>query len=137
MEIVGFVDPDPARVGAPLLNPGVIGTVADIPGIVRDRNVDRVVVSLVDARGKLHMDELLAMKLDDGVTFDHLATVYEEYTGKIAIENLRPSWLIFSAGFRKTQVLLAAKRALDVIAALRRPRPAVADHGARRRWRCA
>ena len=49
------------------------------------------------------------------MTFDHLPSVYEEYTGKIAIENLRPSWLIFSEGFRKTRVLLAAKRALDVV----------------------
>lgn len=117
VEIVGFVDPDPSRVGAPVLNPGVIGTVGDIPGIVTDRRVDRVVVSLADARGKLPMDELLRMKLDRNVSFDHLPTVYEEYTGKIAIENLRPSWLIFSGGFKKTRVLLAAKRALDIVAA--------------------
>ena len=118
VEIVGFVDPDPARVGAPVFNPGVIGTVADIPAIVSDRHVDRVIVSLVDARGKLKMDELLQMKLDNGVTFDHLPTVYEEYMGKIAVENLRPSWLIFSEGFRKTRLSLAAKRALDVTSAL-------------------
>jgi hypothetical protein len=59
-------------------------------------------VSLADARGKLPMDELLEMKLNDGVRFDHLASVYEQYTGKIAVENLRPSWLIFSDGFRKS-----------------------------------
>ena len=52
-----------------------------------------MVVSLSDARGKLPMDKLLEMKLD-GVSFDHLASVYEKYTGKIAVENLRPSWLI-------------------------------------------
>jgi sugar transferase (PEP-CTERM system associated) len=118
VEIVGFVDPDPSRVGAPLLNPGIIGTVADIPSIVHDRRVDRVVVSLADARGKLPMDDLLRMKLERGVTFDHLPTVYEEYTGKIAIENLRPSWLIFSSGFKKTRLLLAAKRVLDIVCAL-------------------
>ena len=117
VEIVGFVDPDPARVGAPVLNPGVIGTVADIPAIVRDRHVDRVVVSLADARGKLPMDDLLHMKLDRGVTFDHLPTVYERFTGKIAVENLRPSWLIFSEGFRKTRTLLASKRLLDIVCA--------------------
>jgi exopolysaccharide biosynthesis polyprenyl glycosylphosphotransferase len=57
------------------------------------------------------------MKLD-GVEFAHLASVYEEYTGKIAIDNLRPSWLIFSSGFQKTRVLRIGKRALDVSAAL-------------------
>ena len=116
VEIVGFVDPDPAMIGAPMINPGVIGTIEDIPSIVRARGVDRVVVSLADARGKLPMDKLLEMKLD-GVTFDHLATVYEEYTGKIAVENLRPSWLIFSQGFHKSGVLSAGKRALDLAAA--------------------
>ncbi|MGH9348917.1 MAG: sugar transferase, partial [Vicinamibacterales bacterium] len=114
VELVGFVDTDPARVGASLINPGIVGTVADIPGIVRERRVDRVVVSLGDARGKLSMDRLLEMKLNDGVRFDHLASVYEDYTGKIAVENLRPSWLIFSEGFRKSRSLAAVKRAGDV-----------------------
>jgi sugar transferase (PEP-CTERM system associated) len=48
------------------------------------------------------------------VSFDHLASVYEEYTGKIAVENLRPSWLIFSSGFRKTRASMAVKRVFDV-----------------------
>jgi sugar transferase (PEP-CTERM system associated) len=116
VEIVGFIDPDPTRLGSPVLNPGVVGTIDDIPEIVRSRGVDRVVVSLSDARGKLPMDKLLDLRLD-GVNFDHLASTYEEYTGKIAVENLRPSWLIFNDGFRKTPALVAAKRALDVGAA--------------------
>ena len=115
--IAGFVDPDPARVGAHVINPGVIGTVDDIPAILRRGGVDRVVVSLSDARGKLPMDRLLEMKLDRGVAFSHLATVYEEYTGKIAVENLRPSWLIFSEGFRKSAVVETAKRTMDLVLA--------------------
>jgi sugar transferase (PEP-CTERM system associated) len=117
VDIVGFVDTDIERVGTPLINPGVIGTIEDIPSIVKARDVDRVVVSLIDARGKLPMDKLLDMKVS-GVSFDHLASVYEEYTGKIAVENLRPSWFIFSDGFRKSRALSAAKRILDVISAV-------------------
>jgi sugar transferase (PEP-CTERM system associated) len=115
VEIVGFVDADPSRVGAPVLNPGVVGTIEDIPGLVQRTRADRVVVSLSDARGKLPMDRLLEVRLRTGVTFHHLASVYEEYTGKIAVENLRPSWLIFSEGFRKTATLLVAKRAVDLV----------------------
>lgn len=113
VDIVGFVDPDPARVGVPVINPGVVGTIEDIPDIVRTLGVHRVVVSLSDARGKLPMEKLLDMRLA-GVAFDHLASVYEQYTGKIAVENLRPSWLIFSSGFRQTRTLSAVKRAIDV-----------------------
>jgi sugar transferase (PEP-CTERM system associated) len=118
VEISGFIDPDPARVGAAVLNPGVVGTVDDIPSLVERLRIDRVVVSLTDARGRLPMDRLLDIRLKNGVTFDHLASVYEEYTGKIAVENLRPSWLIFSDGFRKTRLSMAAKRVFDVSLAL-------------------
>jgi len=116
VEIVGFVDVDESQVGAPVINPGVIGTVEDIPRIVAARRVDRVVVSLTDARGRLPMHHLLSMKVD-GVEFAHLASVYEEYTGKIAVENLRPSWFIFSPGFRQSRARSAAKRALDLFCA--------------------
>jgi sugar transferase (PEP-CTERM system associated) len=116
VEIVGFVDADPALVGTRVVNPGVIGLIDDIPSIVRSKSVHRVVVSLSDARGKLPMEKLLEMKLD-GVTFDHLASVYEQYMGKIAVENLRPSWLIFSEGFRKSRILGATKRILDFVVA--------------------
>lgn len=115
VELVGFIDPEPSRVGAPVINPGVVGTIADIPGIVQDKRVDRVVVSLADARGKLEMERLLAMKMNQGVQFDHLASVYEEYTGKIAIENLRPSWFVFSDGFHKSAAREAAKRVVDIL----------------------
>ncbi|MPY87928.1 MAG: TIGR03013 family PEP-CTERM/XrtA system glycosyltransferase [Luteitalea sp.] len=118
VELVGFVDPDESRVGTPIVNPGVIGTPADIPRIVAAREVDRVVVSLADTRGKLRMDDLLDMKLKQGVTFDHLATVYEQYTGKIALENLRPSWFVFSTGFNRGPLMLFCKRAMDVFAAV-------------------
>jgi sugar transferase (PEP-CTERM system associated) len=117
VDIVGFVDPDPTRVGAPVINPGVVGTIDDIPGLTARMRVDRVVVSLSDQRGKLPMDQLLNVRLQSGVLFDHLASVYEEYTGKIALENLRPSWLVFSTGFRKTRMLTLTKRAFDLIAA--------------------
>ena len=115
VELVGFVDPDPSKVGSPLINPGIIGSVSDIPDIVKQHRVDRVVVSLADSRGMLSMDALLEMRLHKGVRFDHLASLYEEYTGKIAVENLRPSWFIFSGGFHKGRLLMVAKRTLDIV----------------------
>jgi sugar transferase (PEP-CTERM system associated) len=117
VDIVGFVDPDPARVGAPVINPGVVGTIDDIPGLASRMHVDRVVVSLSDERGKLPMDKLVDARLRSGVLFDHLASVYEEYTGKIALENLRPSWLVFSTGFRKSRLVSFTKRVFDVTTA--------------------
>ncbi len=116
VQVTGFIGTDPARVGQKVFNPGIVGVIEDIPRIVASQSVDRVVVSLSDARGKLPMNALMEMKLK-GIKFDHLASVYEEYTGKIAVENLRPSWLVFSSGFLKPRSLVTMKRALDIVAA--------------------
>jgi sugar transferase (PEP-CTERM system associated) len=118
VEIVGFVDSEP---GHGHLRPDSIQLFesgADIAGLVRSRHVDRVVVSLEDSRGKLPMDQLLQIKLSGGVQFDYLPSVYEEFTGKISVEHLRPSWLIFSEGFRKSRRLMFVKRAFDIVAGL-------------------
>jgi sugar transferase (PEP-CTERM system associated) len=113
VEVVGFVEAENTATRTFVPKPGVVGRAADIQEIVERLSVDRVVVSLADARGKLPMNHLLNMKLR-GIRFDHLASVYEEFTGKIAIENLRPSWLIFSDGFRKPRMLVIGKRAIDI-----------------------
>jgi sugar transferase (PEP-CTERM system associated) len=116
VEIVGFAD-STLNVGQTVLG-GTVQAVADLPAMIRTSGADRVVVSLADARGKLPIDQLLDIRLQANVTFDHLASVYEEYTGKIALETLRPSWFLFSSGFRKTRARLMGKRALDVALAL-------------------
>ena len=103
--------------GRPILETGVLGHIGDLPELVRRQRVDRVVVDLAEARGRLPVDALLDVRLR-GIPVDHLASAYERYTGKIALAAaLRPSWLIFSPGFRHTRLLTAAKRTLDVGAA--------------------
>ena len=117
VEIVRFADSNVERVGDRVLG-RVVRAVEDIPAMIGDSGADRIVVSLSDARGKLPMDQLLDIRLQTNVTFDHLASAYEKYTGKIALETLRPSWFVFSSGFRKTPLLLLGKRALDVTLAV-------------------
>jgi len=115
VEVGGFVEAESSHVRTFVQSPGIVGTVDELPAIVQRLRVDRVVVSLEDARGRLPMNDLLDLKLE-GVRFDHLASVYEEFTGRIAVENLRPSWMVFSGGFRKTRALMVAKRLIDVLA---------------------
>jgi sugar transferase (PEP-CTERM system associated) len=112
IEVVGLIAHDSSAVRDDGME--LLGTLEDLPAVIRARGVDRVVVNLADARGKLPMDKLLEMRLD-GVRFDHLASVYERYTGRIAVEHLRPSWLIFSGGFTKSSARCAVKRAVDIV----------------------
>ena len=60
--------------------------------------------------------ELLQAKLS-GVRVEDAATTYERLTGKILIDEIKPSWLIFSDGFRASRATRAVKRAIDLLLA--------------------
>jgi sugar transferase (PEP-CTERM system associated) len=113
-KIVGFIDDDPAMQGRSVVNPKVIGTAADIVRLVREQRVNRIIVGLADRRGKLPIAELLEAKLQ-GVRIEEPETTYERLTGKIMLEELKPSWLIFSDGFRARKLTRAAKRVVDLV----------------------
>ncbi len=112
-QVVGFIDDDAARIGERIVNPGIIGTHADIPALVARYRIDRIVVGLSDRRGKLPIAELLQAKMA-GIRVEDATTTYERVTGKILIDDLRPSWLIFSDGFRVSRGTRLMKRAIDL-----------------------
>src|ERR687898_817440 len=111
--VVGFIDDDRARIGERIVNPGIIGTPADIPDLVARHQIDRIVVGLTDRRGRLPIEELLKAKMT-GVRVEDATTTYERVTGKILIDDLRPSWLIFSDGFRVSRSTRMVKRTFDL-----------------------
>src|SRR5688500_11011390 len=111
--VIGFIDGDPSRSGERIVNPGIIGTPADIPRMIANHQVDRIIVGLSDRRGKLPVEELLHAKMA-GVCVEEVTTTYERMTGKILIDDLRPSWLIFSDGFRVSRLTRWLKRGIDL-----------------------
>jgi sugar transferase (PEP-CTERM system associated) len=110
--VVGFVDDSPTH-GHGVLNPVTLGSPEDIPQIVNQYNVDRIVVGLSDRRGHLPISELLQAKLS-GVRVEDATTTYERLTGKILIDDLKPSWLIFSDGFVISRWTRFWKRLFDL-----------------------
>jgi sugar transferase (PEP-CTERM system associated) len=111
--VVGFIDDDASRIGERIVNPGIVGTPLDIPRLIAGERIDRIVVGLSDRRGKLPVNELLRAKLA-GVRIEDVTTIYERLTGKILVEDVRPSWLIFGDGFRVSRWTRSVKRTLDV-----------------------
>jgi sugar transferase (PEP-CTERM system associated) len=91
----------------------ILGTPDDMECIIRSRHVDRIVVGLSDRRGRLPIEPLLRAKLS-GVRVEDATTTYERLTGKILIDDLKPSWLIFSDGFRASRGTRFVKRMIDL-----------------------
>jgi sugar transferase (PEP-CTERM system associated) len=114
IRVLGFVDDNPQLVGVSIVNPKVIGVYQDLPDLVAKHKVDRIVVGLQDRRGKLPIKELLDFKTR-GVAIEDATTFYERVAGKIPIENLKPSWMVFNTGFGVSKRALLEKRILSLL----------------------
>jgi sugar transferase (PEP-CTERM system associated) len=75
---------------------------------------DRIIIALGERRGTLPVEALLQLK-SSGVHIQDGSEVYEAVTGKVALESLHLSWLLFSPGFRVSQPLLLYKRVASLI----------------------
>lgn len=95
----------------------ILGAYGSIVENVKKHGIGRVVVCLSERRGNLPLIELLNCRLQ-GVKVEEGELLYERLTGKIAVEKLRPSYLIFSEGFNRSKFNYIFKRALDVFLAL-------------------
>jgi sugar transferase (PEP-CTERM system associated) len=114
--VIGFLDDDPRIQGLSLFNPRVIGTTRQVCDLARQHGASRVVVAGLDFRGRVSMDSLLECKTS-GIKVQEGSSFYEQLTGKIMIEGLRKSWLIFSDGFMVSRGTLFTKRLLDLTVA--------------------
>lgn len=109
LAVRGFVDDDPALVGVSIVNPKVLGLNTELRQIVAQNKIDGIFVELHDRRGRLPVGELLELKMR-GVVVEEATSVYERVTGKIAIENLKASWMVFGEGFEVSRRVLLQKQ---------------------------
>jgi len=79
--------------------------------------VDRIVVALDERRGKLPVEQLLFCRLK-GIPVDDGATFTENLCGRLPVENLYPSSLIFSDGFKRSLIIRRLKRFIDISCSL-------------------
>jgi sugar transferase (PEP-CTERM system associated) len=110
-KIIGFITDNPERIGERLVNPSIVGDQSQILDIAAREKVARIIVALDERRGKFPEAELLECKMK-GITVEEGIEFYEHLTGKLQVESLRPSSLIFSDGFKKSKLTMWVKRAI-------------------------
>ncbi len=116
-EVLGYLDNrSPAELG---LTNGyrVLGKVSDLERVAAEQKAGTIVVTLDERRGNLPLASVLGCKLR-GIRVEDWPSFYERLTGRIVVEDLRPSWMIFSDGFHRASVTRTMKRAMDVTLAL-------------------
>lgn len=81
------------------------------------QDIDEIVLAIDDRRKGFPMHELLECKMS-GIDIVDVQTFFERETGKIRVDLLQPSWLVFSDGFRQSAFRDYVKRAFDIITSL-------------------
>lgn len=85
--------------------------------IVRASGAKKVVVALAERRGGFPTQELLKCRVL-GINIVEGIGFFEMLTGKLIVHQVRPTWLIFSEGFRKSPLRLILKRVTDLVLSL-------------------
>jgi sugar transferase (PEP-CTERM system associated) len=114
-EIVGFVQPDGESVAVPPER--ILNAPAGILELCTRLDVHEIVVAMEDRRRGFPILGLLECRLA-GMEVTELLTFLERETGRVRIDVLNPSWMIFGDGFRRDPLRLFSSRALDLIASV-------------------
>jgi len=85
---------------------------AHLVAVARDKAVHRVIVAMQDRRDAMPMQELLHLRLQNTIHIEDATSWLEKISGKIEVEHLYPSWIIFEEGFRFTDGFLLVRRFL-------------------------
>lgn len=112
------MDNRPELVGQSILNPRVLGTNAEMSEVVRREGVNRIIVAMGERRGQFPVRQLLDLSLSGDVAIEECASFYERLTGRVHLDMLRPSWLIFSGRGRQGRVSAALRVAVHRAVAL-------------------
>ena len=82
-----------------------------------ENEIDEIVVAMDDRRRSFPMHEFLECRLA-GIDILELPSFLERETGKVRLDVLNPSWIIFGEGFRASPLQRALERGFDVAASL-------------------
>ena len=81
-------------------------------------NASEVVLALEERRNAMPINDLIRVKTT-GVHVNELTSFLERETGRVDLDTVNPSWLIFSDGFSSGRRLSSfAKRIFDIVASL-------------------
>jgi sugar transferase (PEP-CTERM system associated) len=121
--LAGFIQPgisgEDDEVGA--LGVTVLRTNQPLPEFCRENTIDEIVVAMDERRrgdgGGLPLNELMECRLQ-GVTVCDVQQFIEREAGKIDVDLLRPSWIVFADGFVANAWRSSSKRAFDLLASV-------------------
>src|SRR5437868_4246665 len=94
--IVGFISENGAKPREKLGRSEILGKAHQLEEVIRTERIDRVVIAVRERRGAFPTEALLKMSLAGDICIEECTSFFERITGKVHVDMLRPSWLIFA-----------------------------------------
>ncbi len=116
--IVGFLSENGAKPRQKLGRSEILGKAHELETVIRSEKIDRVVIAVRERRGAFPTEALLKMSLAGDVSIEECTSFFERITGKVHVDMLRPSWLIFAGRRRDSQLKLVVREAIHRMLAL-------------------
>jgi sugar transferase (PEP-CTERM system associated) len=91
-----------------------LGSAFELKDVVQRTHATTIVVASQDRRGRLPIDDLLSLRLG-GMKIYEAGTLCEQIVGKLPVENVLPSWLVFSEGFALRYKLILVQRLYSML----------------------
>jgi sugar transferase (PEP-CTERM system associated) len=117
VSIVGFLHEgrSPEK-SAPLAGYKVLGGIEDLTSAVRSAAAAKIIVALDERRLILPVRELVRLRME-GIVVEDAQTAMTALSGRVCLDTVQPSWFVFSGGFRRSRIMLAVKRLIDIVSA--------------------
>jgi len=117
LEVAGFVDDDPRKIGSTIGEIPVLGDTRRLPEIVAANHIGLIVVAITNERPHKLVTALTSLSFT-GCQVTEMPGLYEFLTGKIPIDHISELWFFIGTSGKKPVFYRHIKRLIDLALAI-------------------
>lgn len=116
LRVIGLVAEEASQFtpGQMLFGYPVLGTAGQLEAIANQCGASRIIVAMQERRGTLPIRDLVTLRVK-GWEVEEAQSTLAALTGRVALNMVQPSWLVFSDGFRRSKFTMFLKRIMDLL----------------------
>jgi sugar transferase (PEP-CTERM system associated) len=112
--LIGYIGSPSPNGNSPAFALKQLGELSAFAEVIRERPVDRVIVTMSERRGALPVQDLLRLQTQ-GVMVQDGSQLYETMAGRLPLDSVSPGSMLFSSGFHVSSSRLLKKRLYSLV----------------------
>lgn len=104
LRIAGYITNDFSKIEGRVPEVKYLGSIERLEEIVDQEHIDSIVIGVRERRGAIPATTLLRLRLAGRVSIEECSSFFERVTGRVHLDSLHPSGLIYSDHSHRTQL---------------------------------